>query len=203
MTVLTPEQIQTLELCNERVARLERKELARRVTENPSYTLNFMEMLRREWPALDGVTEEAVDAFVLNLRLLIQNTDGISIRCLWDKVYSGPNVPVSLRDAFADARQDWSDYRAADSVFLHPVTAQKLSQGELFDILTYGMLAHVNSDKVELARVLTRQGAVSAIMASWYMSALRVLLQTLRTIRDLNMQLLEHSRIQATQATPA
>ena len=183
----------TLSLFNKRVERLERTMLARRMDDNPRYTLKFDAMLRREWVAIDGVTEDDVDAFVLNLRLLIQDTDKISIRCLYKDVYSLPNAPGDLRARFIGARNDWQKFRDAQSVFVHPVEQRNFQQGELFDVLLYGVLAHVNADKFQLGMQMTTQGAVSALMASWFLSALRETLRVVRVVRDTNLELLERA----------
>ena len=72
----------SLQLFNERVDRLDRCSLAKRMDENPHYQLNYEKMINRQWVSIDGISEDEIDSFVLNVRLLIQDNDGFSIRCL-------------------------------------------------------------------------------------------------------------------------
>lgn len=183
-------EIVRLEKFNGRVERLDRSDLARRMDENPAYTLDFEPMLRRRWIALNGVSEGHVEAFVLNLRVLIQKTDGCSIRCLANKVYNGTSVPTDLRDRFTQARVEWQKFGDELSVFFHPDEHRNFGKHELFDILLNGVLAHDNPGKFEIAQRITMQGPVSGLIAAWFLSALRQILGVVRSIRDTNQELL-------------
>lgn len=86
--------IETLPLIlfNEKVDRLEKCRLTQRMA-TPHYEIQYDKLLERNWVAADGVTEDDVDAFVLNIRLLIQDRDGFSIRRLWEDIYQQPQIP--------------------------------------------------------------------------------------------------------------
>jgi len=185
-------------LFNERVERLDRTALAKRM-EKP-HTLDYDRMMKRQWISIDGVTEDDVDAFVCNLRLLIQDEpDRISIRCLANEVYSLSDVPDDLRDRFTQARERWPSYMDEESIFKHPDEPRNFQNNELFDVLLYGVLAHVNPNKVGLAERMTTQGLASSVMCSWFVSALRRILDVVRSIRDVNAELL---RIAAPHSQP-
>jgi hypothetical protein len=132
--------VKSLYLFNERVDRLDRTALAKRM-QGTTYKLDYDRMMKRQWISLDGVTEDDVDAFVLNLRVLIQDEpDRISIRCLANDVYSLSHIPTDLHDQFTQARQDWQTYIDGESVFTHPDEPRNFENRELFDVLLYALI---------------------------------------------------------------
>jgi hypothetical protein len=183
-------KVRALILFNERVDRLTRSDLAQRM-EKPHYTLDYEKMMKRDWISADGVTEDAVDAFVLNVRLLVQDQDGFSIRRLADDVYAESSVPANLRGRFAGQRERWREHIEQPSMFKHFTEDRNFTNGELFDILMYGGLAHANRDKVDLFCALTKQGAYSSFICGSFLSTLRVFLGVVRAIRDINTELLD------------
>lgn len=182
-----------LRLFNERVDRLDRCKLAKRMDENPHYKLDYEQMIKRQWISVDDITEDDIDAFVLNVRLLIQDNDGFSIRCLAEEVYSQNDVPDELKDEFHEHRQKWHDYRESSSIVKHLKEDRNFKNGELFDILLYGGLAHSNRDKVMLFYAITKQGAFSSIVCGWFLSTLRIFIGVVRNIREVNKKFLKHN----------
>lgn len=178
-------------LFNERVDRLDRSSLAERMA-NPHYQLDYNRMINREWISADGVTEDDVDAFILNVRLLVQDGDGISVRELATSIYSDSNVPRELQDQFAKDRQRWRNHIDENSVIGHLTEKRNFTTGELFDLLLYGGIAHVNPNKVEMFYRLTRQGMYSTMVCASFLVSLRHFLDVVRSIRATNVALLEH-----------
>ncbi|MFZ0050731.1 MAG: hypothetical protein WAK96_03065, partial [Desulfobaccales bacterium] len=86
--------IMPLILFNEKVDRLERCRLTKRMA-NPSYKIQYDKIMNREWIAFEDVSEDDVDSFVLNLRLLIQPRDCFSIKCL-SEIYKKDATPKDL-----------------------------------------------------------------------------------------------------------
>jgi hypothetical protein len=181
--------IMPLILFNEKVNRLERCRLAKRMA-TPKYKVQYDKLINREWIAFDDVSEDDIDAFVLNLRLLIQDKDGFSIRCL-SKIYNKDGIPKLLTDAFNRQRQIWKSYRSSMTPFTKPDGGGKLSNGKLFDTMLYGGLAHHNNDKVNEFNILTKQGAVSAIVGVHFLSSLKTILNVLRNIKEINEKFIE------------
>jgi hypothetical protein len=181
---------EALILFNDRVARLDRSSLAARMA-NPRYTLDYERLAKSEWVSLDGVTEDAIDAFVLHIRLLTQDQDGFSIRCLAKDVYSHGSVPPALKSRFDQLRSEWREYTDHASLLRHPNENRNFTYGELFEALLYGGLAHANADKVELFKWLTGSGAFSSIVCVSFLSSLRIFLKVVRQFRDVNKELLE------------
>jgi len=183
--------VQTLSLFNERVEKLRRSGLAQRMAD-PHYTLDYERMMRREWLAWDGVTETTVDAFVLNIRLLREPRDGFSIDQLAKKVYALESIPADLRSGFVEQRQRWHEHTDRPSVFEHPDEDRNFTNGELFDVLMYGGIAHANHDKVRMFHALTTQGAYSAIIGASFLSSLQLFMEVLQAIHDINVKVLKH-----------
>ena len=181
-----------LYLFNERVDRLDRCKLTKRMDENPNYKLEYEQMIKSQWISVKDITEDDIDAFVLNVRLLIQDNDGFSIRCLAEDVYSRNDVPDNLKDEFNNHRKKLSDYIESSSIFKHYQENRNFRNGELFKILLYGGLAHSNKDKVMLFHAITKQGLSSSIVFGWFLSTLRVLIGVVRDIREVNKKVLEN-----------
>jgi hypothetical protein len=186
-------EIRAIILFNERVDRLDRSSLSERM-ENPHYKLDYERMIKRQWVSVDGVTEDIVDAFVLNLRLLIQNNDGFSIHSLAKDVYENRNinVPEEMRERFSEQRHKWHEHMDRPSVFKHLTEERNLTNHELFYVLLYGGLAHVNRKKVDLFYALARQGAYSSLVCTSFLSSLSIFLGVVRAIREINKELMEH-----------
>lgn len=176
---------------NERVERLERSSLARRMSD-PQYTLDYDRMIRRQWISMNGVTEDDVDAFVLNFRLLIQDGDGFSIRSLAESVYVRDDVPDSLRNDFFAVRKRWLQFLETVSVIKHGYENRNYSNGELLDILIYGGIAHSNPAKVDHFRDITTRGAFSSFVCGWLLHILRELLGLAKDMREVNAALIGH-----------
>lgn len=183
-----------LHLFNERVDRLDRCKLAKRMDENPHYKLDYEQMIKGQWISVDDITEDDIDAFVLNVRLLIQDNDGFSIRRLAKEVYSQNDVPDELKDEFSEHRKKWRDYRESYSIFKHHKEDRNFKNDELFEILLYGGLAHSNRDKVMLFYAITKQGAFSSIVCGWFLSTLRIFIEVVRNIREVNKKVLKYYR---------
>ena len=157
----------------------------------PHYVLDYERMAKREWISVDGVNEDAVDAFVLHIRLLTQDQDGFSIRRLAEDVYSEASTPEDLADRFDRLRTEWREHITKQSLLRHPHAERNLTNGEVFDTLLYGGLAHANADKVQLFCWMTTSGAFSSFVCASFLVSLRLLLDVVRRMHDVNEDLLQ------------
>ena len=66
--------ITPLILFNEKVNRIDNCRLTKRM-DKPNYKIQHDKIMNLDWIAVDDVTPDDVDAFVCNLRLLIQDRD--------------------------------------------------------------------------------------------------------------------------------
>lgn len=179
----------SLNLFNEKVYRLERCGLTKRMA-SPRYKIQPDKIMNRNWIAFDGVSEDDVDSFVLNLRLLIEPRDCFSIKCL-SKIYKKDDVPDDLSKAFDEQKQKWEIYLNSMSVLTKPGSSDKISNGYLFDRIFYGGLAHQDRKKVNDFYNLTKQGAYSTIVCGIFLISLKTILDVVRNIREINKQLIE------------
>jgi hypothetical protein len=176
-------------LFNDKVDRLDRCRLAKRM-ETPQYHLEYEKMVNRDWSAADGVTEDDIDAFALNLRLLIQERDGFSFRQLYKEYYSNRAVPEEIRIKYEQEIISWDEYQGTPSIFGHPNEERNFLNKELFEILFYGGIAHMNVEYVNKFYIMTKQGGYSAILFGQFLSILRHMLIGLRKMRQINQELL-------------
>lgn len=102
---------------------------------DPHYALDYDRMIECEWISLNGVSEDDVDAFVLNFRLLVQDKDVFSVKCLAETVYINGDVPAVLRNDFFALRERWQRFLETASVIKHFHEDRNYKNAELFDIL--------------------------------------------------------------------
>jgi hypothetical protein len=177
-----------LELFNEKVARLEKSNLAVRMA-NPHYKLQYERIINREWIAADGITPDDVDAFILNLRLLLQDRDGFSIRCL-SEIYSQSDVSMEYRYQFDAQRAKLNEHWAHPSVIGKPDHSGNYTNKELFEIIVYGGLAHCDPKFLHEFRLLTSLGFFSAMVFAAFHHTLQVVLSVVKNIRDINTEVI-------------
>ena len=179
-------------LFNEKVARLQACRLAKRM-QNPNYQIQYEKIMNREWIAADDITPDDVDAFVLNLRLLVQDNDGFSIRCLADE-YRANSVPQRLQDRFAEVREELHTHFNSRSVIGKPGDQGNYSNKELFDIIMYGGLSHNDKKYLQEFRFLTQSGLFSALVFASFLQTVGTILEVAKRIGELNDELLKTLR---------
>lgn len=96
------------------------------------------------WLAYDGLDREDVDSFVLNLRVLLQDRDGFSIRCLAAVYDNFPSEFAQAKDLFKGVRDGLSAYLRQPS--LVGIGGNKFTKHEILDIILYGGFAHNTPD---------------------------------------------------------
>ncbi|MDR4497844.1 MAG: hypothetical protein MRK02_08000 [Candidatus Scalindua sp.] len=148
-----------------------------------------------DWIAVDDVSQDDVDAFVLNLRLLIQDSDGFSIHCL-SKIYEKDEIPKELSVEFAKQRQKWKTHLISMTLIKKAGRNENYSNDELFNTLFYGGLAHQDKKYIKEFFVLTKQGFFSAFVFGNFLSSLNTILNVVRNIREINKKLIEISKRQ-------
>lgn len=118
-----------------------------------------------EWLAHDGLNQDALEAFCLNLRLLIQDRDEFSIRQISEISKSWPaehqKEKYEIEQAVATLQEQLSR-KSLVSIYEDRVTTNK----ELFDVIFYGGIAHSNPEKRELYKKLVESGFFSYFVFS-------------------------------------
>lgn len=124
-----------------------------------------------DWLAHDKLNPEELDAFCLNLRLLIQDQDGFSIRQVAKMASRWPDAYEAEREGVAGAvAKLHSALDSKASVSLSPETPT--TNRELFDIIFYGGLAHANPGKREQFEALVSSGLFSYFVFHAFSSVL-------------------------------
>jgi hypothetical protein len=140
---------------------------------------------------LIGPDDEAVDAFLLTIRLFYQDRDGISIRAL-AKIYERATVPQHLRDEFRRVRNALNDRLDSNPSIGFEIDGVILSRRDLLEVFLYGGHAHVNPDK-RLIYEHWREFPIFPFMTNEFLATLGELFNCVRWIRDINRRLLEAS----------
>lgn len=124
-----------------------------------------------DWLAHDGLSREALESFCLTLRLLIQNGDGFSLHCIGKLAESWPERSAAYRDGIQRARDELERRKRERSLVAIPGRAQT-TNSDLFDIIFYGGIAHMNPGKRETFRKMTNAGLFSFFVFQAFMGTL-------------------------------
>jgi len=128
-------------------------------------------IIQGDWLAHDKLNPDELDAFCLNLRLLIQDQDGFSIRKVAEIASFWPDAYEAEREGVAAAVAKLRlalDSKASVSLLPEKPTTNR----ELFDIIFYGGLAHANPGKREQFEALVSSGLYSYFVFSAFSSVL-------------------------------
>jgi hypothetical protein len=117
-------------------------------------------IIEGDWLAHDGLSTDALDAFCLNLRFLIQDRDGFSIRNIRSISDKWPESCTSLQHEIKIATEKL-DTELNKSSVVQIFENKKTSNRDLFDIVFYGGITHSNPDKRHLFKKITRSGLFS------------------------------------------
>lgn len=112
------------------------------------------------WLAYDGLREEDLDSFCLNLRLLIQDRDGISIRKMSQHVALWPDAHAEQKSAVQVAVATLNE-RLDRPCLVSLSTTGKTTIHELFSVLFYGGLVHSDELMREEYRRVIKAGLFS------------------------------------------
>lgn len=130
--------LKTLDYFDAKVERLSELRFTKFVTTaslvTPPLDEDPFEYLRRETP-----DDESIDAFVLTMRLFVQNNEPISIRNI-DALLQTLPISDELKAHSAEARADLN--AVLDSYTPLRVKGEHLTYRRVFDVYFYGWLAH-------------------------------------------------------------
>jgi hypothetical protein len=136
--------ISDLRLFNEKADRLTRTKLSvMRETSDLALSVHF-ENGRVTNVAYNGPDDDSLDAFVLTVRLFLQNNERISFGRM-SVLYSASVVPAELREAFELVRSQLNS--RLDSPTPLTFGDARLTFRAILDVFLYGGLAHANRAK--------------------------------------------------------
>ena len=149
--------------------------------ENPK-SFNHEDFRQMNWLGVCGINREELDAFCLNLRFMVQDKDGFSLRCI-QQIYE--NLPDEFTNFKALASSEHSHLKSflSESSFMK-IGPDVKTNHELFQTFFYGGLVHENPQHIEDFLYLTSTGAFSIFAI---ISFLRVLNRYVETIREFSV----------------
>ena len=150
-----------------------------------------------DWLAHDGLSPETLDSFCLTLRLLIQDQDGFSIRKINSLANTWNDRGSSYRDGIHQAVESLHCKLCERSLVQFP-GRQETTNGDVFDIIFYGGIAHANPGKRDQFRELTKSGLFSFFL---FQSFLGVLFHYRNCIQTVAYNIVQYVETQAGHAT--
>jgi hypothetical protein len=137
-----------------------------------------------------GPDDEAVDAFLLTIRLFCQDRDGISIRALAE-IYGRDTIPQDLSDEFRRVRKALNDRLDSNPTLAFEIDGVVINRRRLFEVFLYGGRAHVERDKRRVYETW-REFPIFPFMTNEFVVTLGEFFNCVRWIRDINRRLLDH-----------
>lgn len=110
-----------------------------------------------EWLAHDGLNKEAFESFCLNLRQMIQDADGYSMRQVGEIAEKWGVDHYDLRDELREARAVLAS-RLNQPCLVRIYDNRATTNRELFDVVFYGGVVHENVGKRDEFERITNAG---------------------------------------------
>ena len=150
---------------------------------------NLPELLAGKWLVYEGLHREDLDSFILNLRLLIQDRDGFSIRCLSELYRSFPDDYREAQDAFVYVRGLLNKYLESPST-VRLKKRGKTTKRVVLNTILYGGFAHTDPKFHSDFLTLTTSGMYSMMSFIEFTNIIFVVSDYLRRIEILNGEVL-------------
>lgn len=181
--------IQKLELFIEKSYRLERKEFVKRIEDKNKRTgATLTVTIGRDIPTRittqwSGLSEDEIDAFLLNFRLFIQDGDGISI----DKIREYYNRYLPLQQDLVDRINYLSkglrNYMKEETNIA--INGEKIKRSKIFSVFLWGGFAHL-SPKEKLIYDNWNMTPFYHFLLGEFIKILSMHLKVIREIRETN-----------------
>ncbi|UCJ18907.1 hypothetical protein K5Q02_11310 [Pseudomonas sp. MM211] len=128
-------------------------------------------IFKGEWLAHDGLDQEAFESFCLNLRQMIQDTDGYSMRLVGQIAEKWGARDSDLLQGIREARNTLK--QKLDQPCLVRIHASRSTTNrELFDTVFYGGVAHENIGKRDEFDRITNAGLFGYFVFSAFLGVL-------------------------------
>lgn len=134
-----------------------------------------------------GPHGQSIDAFILTLRLFIQDNSKISIRKLAE-YYRMLDVPEDLKQQFAQSRVNLNKFLEQDAGINH--NNNKFSNRDILELVIYGGYAHANLEKKRLYDGIMNFGFMGDLITNEFVHITGNILNFILCIRELNLILL-------------
>lgn len=177
-----------IEQFNLRASRLDASRFLQWVRTRGNKQPDMRELLAGSWLPYEGLHREDVDSFVLNLRVLIQDQDGFSIRCLGKVYETFPDDYFQVKQLFNKFHSGLQAYLSAKSFI--SIGGSSFTHKQLLDTILYGGFAHSNPKHYGNFVRLTKSGLFSLFSFVEFMNVISVLNSRVQQIAILNTEVL-------------
>lgn len=149
----------------------------------------MQKIINGDWLAYDGFDIDVFEAFCLNLRLLIQRKDGFSYEQIgeiansWGCKYSQYSNDI---DRAIDKLQNELKNNSIVRIFKDRPTTNE----DLFEVIFYGGIAHMNIEKREKFIEITEAGIFSFFV---FQSFYRILIQYNNCIQNIAYNIMQYN----------
>lgn len=126
-----------------------------------------------DWLTYSGLERDAIEAFCLNLRLLIQNKDGFSIWQIHDISKNWGNEFKEYSKGITNAVEKLNSELNLESL-INVYRDRPTKNKDLFEIIFYGGIVHMNPNKRDKFIELTEAGLFSFIVFRSFLKTLAI-----------------------------
>lgn len=182
-SLMHEKEIERLRLFIAKVEKLQGLSLVKSLIDNGS---SFTVSWSQESAALNyetvGPSQEQLDAFVLTIRLFIQNNDAVSIHNIAALVESLPSTS-ELNDYFAKHRANLNAY--LDSSGMLVFGTDRPTKREILETVIYGHLSHLEESRRKRYGSWTSVPMMQELVSFEFVGVLVVLLRTLSSMAEI------------------
>jgi hypothetical protein len=129
------------------------------------FNANMDNIIAGDWLSYKDFNRDSLDAFSLNLRLLINDQDGISIRSIGEMSQQWPRKYDDLKENIAIERAKLKAY-LEDKALVQIFENKETTNYDVFDVVMYGGIAHCNPKSRVLFKHVTEAGVFSYFLFS-------------------------------------
>jgi hypothetical protein len=198
--VTRDEALRRLALFNLKADRLERSKFRAWWLDEKrqrGYSMRLVEdtwHLEWAWPE----DEEVVDAYLLTLRMFVQEKDIISVHRV-PELYRAAGVEEQLRDKLTFARKRWLHFlKEKSTLFSHLASAElHYTNEQVLDLQLFGDRAHLNLDLRERYDSWYSNAGSRAILETRFAEILDYLHVGIVVLRDLHLEILAQNSADA------
>ncbi len=185
---MSEDAIETLRLFNAKVERLQSSSLvAILVQQGSRLTLSWTAETSLLQLALSGPTAEQVDAFVLTMRLFMQDKDRISLRNV-ARLYESLRVSEDLKKYYAMHLANLNKF--LDGHAFIAIDGDRPTRREVLETVLYGELSHVEPAKQSRYRAWVANPLAGGMITFEFVGILQMYIRTLAVMAEINRRAL-------------
>lgn len=185
-----PRTVLSLDLFNQRAKKLADSRFLSWLKKSGNKQPDMNRLLAGDWLAYNDLNPEDLDSFCLNLRNLIQDRDGYSIRCLSNIYQAFPDDYQEAKNLFTAITQELHDFLERRSL-VQLKGKSPMTHKDLLEVILYGGIAHNNEKHYANFVRLTRAGVFSSFVFATFWNIILTLNSTIQRIALLNREVVK------------